>query len=1149
MAYSAALKALMEAGEDLTFRDKVEILNDSAAWVDFSDYSPLIGKIKTTGDRTGHRVVSSTGSVSMTNDDLYWDYMDDPTDSDTTTLFGALATAFATGFRDRKIRLSLVIRLTDGSWEDASLGTFRIKDKTSDPHTSRTTLRLQGDVDYLKKIGAQSMSDGFRQYNNRPISFLAGEILRRIYPEGLSGNFTLPDRIQIPTSDGEPALSHWGKPPEMDTSGRWRNDITHKPTAMIFDSAQGNYLFVGICDELWRMDLDDEIWKLCGSFSNDDFEIRGIISMTPTRLLVVGWEYDQGARSQTIRTAQVLKASASLVPNDPAYNTTIFSGDFVIRDTYNTGAAGLIENRVGRVANNPRSGGIDHCHGINMPCPFPQWPHSGMGTSADNKTMAIVAGKLAQPASGDWTDFPMADDPHGLPTSEPCYLCYSSPSSASATKRPMLKVAFGHKPNIAFTQDFIDPALTDTPYCFVVETDGNPLGIRCTGQIRIVGYYGYSGLKRTISSAWVTGGRAPLHDLRYARNTSPAQDLLTWLETDWVETFVDIDGGGSTSSVVDPASRILLSGLYNDGSGNPLVSMTSVATLWTSGDNDFGADDSDYIPTHAIVVNYSNTTGNWLVQVLRADDVGSECFELFICDRGISSSSVSIGTSLYGWDSFTWDDTNDVFYFTERDTGRVCKLDISSSPLTATIDYLDNGQEPVTQSFWGMPQGGGNQMVLRTESSKLCIYGFMYPNLSRHFFEGYIWPAGRYYLWKHHPLLTDRVELFDEGARTAWEALGLLAEICDYQVGIDPEGVGFFSPLPESGDTPALTIDLDSAYQRHFKVLKGDGLASIINRSEFIPHETRLGTPSATLDMVGYLEDEDQLYYDGQTEIRSESTLEQSATLHCIKGGLATEAVFKYMIHELLVQTALREDTIIASAPRRLRVDNNEALETDMIVQIGDLEEDAAGELYTITSIGSTGDITLSADLTEDFDIGTIVIFRKASQATWSSDYATPLDYTTDDDWAEIADTGIFLKFTDATSSPHRFAVGDRILVKNPGQGLERSKTHKHTSEDTDSKVEHGLAEHNINNELMSFTIGKQRAAGLVSDEAQPHHGWKITGPLLLHAKVNRLITIKSTKLLPLATDNEELAVVKTAQHDPRKSSTEVVLRGLTSYK
>jgi len=532
------------------------------------------------------------------------------------------------------------------------------------------------------------------------------------------------------------------------------------------------------------------------------------------------------------------------------------------------------------------------------------------------------------------------------------------------------------------------------------------------------------------------------------------------------------------------------------------------------------------------------TISGAIAQMLNMSAVGGECFKLFavtISESGIASTTL-LASSRMGWGAFTQHGSK--IYFLDRDTGRVLYVDISSAP--SSYSPLGDGAEPVAQAFFEMPQAEG--FVARTEGTKACLYGVSYPYLPGWAMQSIAWPGGKYYLWKWHPELTDRVELFEEDRQDGWEALGLLAEAVNCQVGMDPDGTGFFRPIPDGSGSVGLEIDLDSSICRHITIEKGDGLDDIVNRSQFVPYEATVGEPEATLDLLGYRHEAKQVYFNGETEVRSDSTIERNVTLHCIKGGAIGTALFKYLIHDFQISTAIRE-AVNLGAPRQLRLDNNQDLAVGMLVQVGDWDAGAA-----ITEIQADGDVIIDTDMTTAFDVGTQVIFRSAEHGKWSTEYDTPDDFLADDVFVEIGDTGLWLRFTPSDDETYNFAVGDRIRVYNPGLSLDRSRTKKYFVEDTDSIATYGASEYNPDNPYISLTLGRALSAGIVAGDADPHHTWKLVCTLLLQARPWALLLIRSREHLPTAADNEEVCYIKQVEHDIAKARTTIVARACSAY-
>lgn len=1135
MTLSTVIKNKMLEVTHLQYRLLVEIKNEDGNWIDFTDRDPKVPSIRMSTEKRRNQIVSSVGSVTFTNDDNYFDWMDDPSNATTQSTFGTLATKFLKGFRAKQIRISLRMTLPSGTYEDARLGTYRVKTVSIDHATGRATFSLCQDIDFLKEAGTELLSDGLKHHENKPITYLVREVLKRFYTAGVtSADFEIPDRIYRTTADGNPAFSHWGKPPEKDSTGRWRSDIEYKPTALHWESTVSKF-YAGIGDEVWSFDPATEIWVYCGDFADDYFQIRGIYPISTTRLLVVGYKHEHSSRSATLRTAQLLLSSDSMTTNDPGNDSLIFPGEFVLRDVYDSSGSGLTNLYMGYNANCP--GGVDQIFGVNMPCPFPHYPHSGCDT-AGAKYMGWVSqtsgdGLRRLIPSAQWTTFGAADDPHGLEIDTPCYLAYHNAANGSSTLRPEILVAWGMKPNLAWAADPVDFA---APYLFTLETDGNPMGVRCIGLSRIIAYSAYSGTHHVVSENDQSGSMAAMYDLRYFCDGS--DDYLYWLDCQWIEEFVNVayDPIGGCNS---PQWHIKRAKLTDDGAGKPQLLNTNRSTLWTAGDNLFAVADKDYAPISCIPYSDGVALEGFIIQMMDMQGLGGMCFKLFYVDAAFTSKTL-LATSYYGWGAFTQDAANDKIYFLDRDTGRVCYVSIASAP--TTYSPLGDGEEPVPGAFFEMPQAEG--FVIRTESSKVCLYGISYPYLGAWVNQSLVWNQGKYYFWKWHYQLTDRVEFFEEDRQDAWEGIGLLAEVCDYQVGMDPEGTGFFRAIPASSTAEEFTIDLDSPIGQYITCKKLDGLDELVNRSQFIPYDATPGEPEATLDLAGYMKAGVQVHFNGQTYVKSETTDEKNVTLHCIRGGAIGTAKFKYLVHDFQIQTFTRELVSLAS-PRQLRLDNNMGLEVGQLAQVGDWDVGAK-----IASIDADGDVQLDTDMTTAFAVGTPVIFRSAEHGKWSTEYGTPDDYMALTTWDEIGDTGLFLKFELGDEAvDYNFAVGDRIHVYNPGMKLEKSRTKKTMSEDTDSIAAFNLCEENPDNPYMSLTLGREKSKAMVTGDAWPHHGWELATPMFLQAKPLTVVKLKSRKHLPTATSNEEKCYIKQVSHDHIGNKSTITLKACSSYR
>jgi hypothetical protein len=1134
MTLSTVIKNKLLEVTHLQYRLLVEIKNEDDAWIDFCDRDPRVPSIRMSTEKRRNQIVSSVGSVTLTNDDNYFDWMDNPANATTISTFGALATKFAKGFRGKQVRISLRVTLPDNTYEDAGFGTYRVKTVNIDPSSGRATLNLCQDVDFLKGAGTESLTDGKKHYENKPITYLVREILKRFYTAGVtSSDFEIPGRIYRTTADGNPAFSSWGKPPERDATGRWRSDVEHKPTTLHWESTVSKF-YVGVGDEVWSFDPLTEIWVLCGTFADDDFQVRGIYPISTLRLLVVGYKHEHSSRAVTLRTAQLLLSSDSMTTNDPGNDSLIFPGEFVLRDTYTTAGSplGIEALNVGLMRNAPGGADANNCYGALMAVPFPQYPHSGCPGAAGSRHMGFSE-DTAEVHSGDWTTFTHDADAHGIEVLNPCWVACAHQGVGSATNRPELLVSWGMKPNLAWAGSL---ANFTGPYLFAVETDGNPMGIRCIGVVRIIAYSAYSGTHHYVSEHAQGGALAPMYDLRFY--TDGSDDFIYWIDVDFVEQFINVDY--DPLDLAPPLFHIKRGKLTDDGLGKPELLDSNRETLWTGGDDLFAADDNHYAPISCMPYPNGDTeVPGFIIQMLDIEAVGGACFKLFYVNAAFTSKTL-LASSYYGWGAFTQDATNNKIYFLDRDTGCVCYVDISSAP---TVYYrLSDGEEPVSKASFELPQAEG--MVIRTENSKVCLYGISHPYLPGWVNQNLIYTQGKYNLWKWHPELTDRIDFFEAGREDAWDAMGLLAEVCDYQVGMDPEGTGFFRAIPDGSAAEEFTIDLDSPIGRYITCKKLDGLDEIVNRSTFVPYEAVSGEPEVTLDLVGALYEGEQVYFNGDTYSKTETNEEQNITLHCIKRGTIGVAKFRYLVHDSQVSTNLREAVSLA-AHHQLRLDNNADLAVGMFVQVGDWDEGAK-----ITTIEADGDIIIDLAMTTAFAVGTPVIVRSAEHGKWSTEYTVPDEYTALATYAEIGTTGVFLKFELSDEGvQYGFEVGDRIRAYNPGMNLERSRTKKTMAEDSSSIVCFNLSEENPDNPYMSLGLGREKSKSMVASYAWPRHGWELATPMFLQAKPLTIVKLKSRKHLPTATSNEEKCYIKQVSHDHAGNKSTITLKACVSYR
>jgi len=1141
MALSAALKNKLLDVWETTFLRTAEIKNDSGSWVSFSDRDPDFSQIKLSTQGRRNLIVTSASKVLLNNEDRYFDYMDDPGNATTIALFGALATGFSSGLEGKPVRLGARFRLNNGTWEQAYLGVYMIEDIITDDDSGRAELKLTADVALLEKAGTDNITDGEGPYENRPVSYLILEILKKIYPSGVSGNFEVPGKTYLSTADGEPAFSHFGKPPEKDSTGRYRTDESSPPMAFYYHPDNGKFYF-GIDHKVWILDPTTEVFTASGGAFSPGQTVRGFFRMSATRIFVVAWGYVFSQRYQTLATGNILTTSDSLTTNDPGYNLAFVSGEFVVRDT-NVGGGLSGAGCVGFIKNYPDGGGsgipypYSYAYGVNMPVPIPHYIAAALdnGTYVENFGHPAT-GLRTEVAVADWTKFSPSDNPQGITVLVSGFMAYNSSFGASGD-RPGLQVFWGMKSNLAWADDL---ANWTGPFLFATHSAGGDsvFGVNNTGTIDIYVYYGYSGTRVKVTQTAFSGASTPIYDLRFFSDGT--DDWLFWVEIDWMEIY---KASGDAASVTTIQGHIK-KGELSDSGGYPYLADADKSTLWSGGDNLFMTPDDDLLPIAVVPFRRSSST-EFIVVMMDPADIGADAFKLYYVDSAWTTV-IELGSGYYGWGNFTVDAANDKIYAIERDTGRVILIDISSAP--SSYSYVSGGAEPVPQSYFECPNSVG--IIPITQSSKECLYGVNFPWIPPFTQEEQVAPLGKYYFWKYHPELTDRVPLFDPTRDNALDALALLAEVIGYAVGLDPDGTGFIRPLPSSSSSEEFTIDADSAIGRHFQIKKAGGYDDIINRSTFIPYDSVSKEPEANLSLQGYIgEDGENFVFNGETMVRSITNVEKDITLHCISAGAIGTAEFKYLVADYQVQTALRSDVNPATLDE-IDLDNNNGVVAGMLAKVADFEGvDPSTAPLSVASVASDGTITLSEDLDEAYAQGTLVVFYAAESGAWSDEYSSPDTFTTGDTWVEIGSTGLFLKFVEDDSDPIGFSVGDRIHVYNPGLVLQSSTTQKFKKENQISIDERGPRESNFDNPYLSLAVGMERTRRLVDDNAFPRHRFNCACPLFLQATPLSVIKIKGEKILPVSTDNEEKCYVETVVHDFKNGTTTLELKGVLTYR
>jgi hypothetical protein len=171
-----------------------------------------------------------------------------------------------TTFYRRRASIKVEMELSDGSTKLYDLGDFLIKAIESDEDTAN--IQLDDLAKPLMDESAEKVKSGFQWYRNAPINFLVTELLKTVFADKRNGELPRdwvinPVRPKSPSNS--PVLSSMGKPPGFTKlSMAYQTGITRALVKANVDG-QGEKLYLGIDDKLWKFDSVSEIYEILGA--------------------------------------------------------------------------------------------------------------------------------------------------------------------------------------------------------------------------------------------------------------------------------------------------------------------------------------------------------------------------------------------------------------------------------------------------------------------------------------------------------------------------------------------------------------------------------------------------------------------------------------------------------------------------------------------------------------------------------------------------------------------------------------------------------------------------------------------------------------------------------------------------------------------
>ncbi len=252
-----------------------------------------------------------------------------------------------------------------------------------------------------------------------------------------------------------------------------------------------------------------------------------------------------------------------------------------------------------------------------------------------------------------------------------------------------------------------------------------------------------------------------------------------------------------------------------------------------------------------------------------------------------------------------------IMYAIRAGAGTLYRIDISGSG-EGDVTILDDGFPIVETDFF---LSSGLIVDTVTHSGVEVVWGVSAPYYDE--FTQELRTAGKYLLFKYDTSILSKVELADFEGLSVWDALTLLAEVSNCNMGFDAYGNFFFIKRGtvntsddysfSHGEYDSLVIDIDEE----------DGRDEIFNYAAITPSFVKFEQPSYEAFLVERVSDEETADTANEDEILLKQTDLKRKTIRmiCIQEGNANcgdgqvgYPKFKYLIYDTLIHARLAED-------------------------------------------------------------------------------------------------------------------------------------------------------------------------------------------------------------------------------------------------
>ena len=959
----------------LSYYVKCFIQDDNQTWVDFSDDAEIDGvKRFISSGPIEHIIEKKLGTffvratkVVMDNYDRFWD-APFPTMKNilgTTASWAQSKNGQQTILKNHKIKLDLHLTLRDGTQESGPLGTFIIEDYATDYTSGRCTLRLNSLAKPLMEVDATNVRDGIGWWRNRSVQFLLKELLAYADKDShvsVPTAYSLPDNVDLLSTDGVRTLSELGRPPEKMSDGTWI-ESTAVCRAMLWanitiDSSAVNRLVLGCDEDLFYYNPSvDEYTEIADGATTlgSGYHVRRLWENTnyatnAKRIWGVAWQDPAASDSSESQTVKVFSIDFSGTPAITLEAT--IAGVHVATECLRPGYDAGTEIFIGQTTAGGPEGGENLC------IPFRQ-TISALTTDVPATSAQLLAPQTAaqntisanMPVTA-WIDFPkdafLEVDPGyytayyenagGITNIELRFDIGAEGAATFVSENSWKTKGFVAYINRSGVLDYnlaiydINADAVEAIASWDNMTDHEGLALQVTS---IGAYNTGSGRLFVGTIAWdETNTTDPSHGALYE---VCADDPVGSEPGDAIVSININSGTAATNRITlddlgEKAKIKVGDFLYiHDGvSGPERVRVTSISTApdtYVTVDslaNDYGAHaDGVKVVTrmrwrgvsgtdqYAVVLEvlHSNGTGSIAdiagIMLYRDKIFTQAAYGIFTLSGDLTSETAGefshndVLSGPYPYKAATLDKTSAKdMFFVEQGTGKLWKYDVSAGVSQTNPLAVADGEPFASEDLFT----NVHKLAVDDDTrSTDIIYGTSAP-----FFRGETQssaPEGRFILWKFDTYLNGRVPLAEFKGMNVWEVIEKFAQAYNYIAGFDVDGKFFFVPRPTTGSAD-YTLKNDADADRILQINKSSGFDQIYNHVEVVPYELKLEEPTGEVRPIDSSRNTWQFSY------RQKDHIGKTIKLICVRegrilNGRESKLRFKYIVYTLPINSVL----------------------------------------------------------------------------------------------------------------------------------------------------------------------------------------------------------------------------------------------------